>query len=794
MADHQESQNGFVLGIDLGTTYAAAAIMRGAAVEICVLGTIAAQIPAVVVHREDSEILTGEAAERRATSEPTRTAREFKRRLGDPVPIIVGGTPYGAEALMAELLEAIVGQVTRREGQEPNLVVLTHPANYSEYKRGLLLESARLAGLGLDRVRLITEPEAAAIAYAHQQRIDPGEIIAVYDFGGGTFDAAVVRDTADGFELIGTPEGMERLGGIDFDQAVLFHVDAVLDGMVSSADSADPQVLAGQARLRDECRRAKEALSSDTDATIAVSIPGVQTEVRLTRDELEQMVRPRIAETVRALQRTIASAGITADDVSRVLLVGGSSRMPIVAQVIRETLGRPVSTDADPKLAIAIGAALSAAPTPPAPPVAMMPPAADPHTREPTQRRSTRHSGRRWGVVAAAVAAAVAGVAVAAIVIVKVVGSGDEPTKSSVGASPLPVTITDLPPGTASSESQPTAASVASVGTGATAASTGVSVASEPGGPVERLAFDGSDQGSGIPGAAVAAGIPGALHGLAVAPNGDVFLTSTGISVLKVSDGTVEVVAGFISTDVTTAGIAIGSDEAVFVTTPDGVVRVRDGVRELVLDGPAAGLSSDLGPLAFDGGGNLYIADNGTSRIVRQAPDGALTLVAGTGTPATAGSDPVEGAVAASSEIGVVTGLVVDRDGNLLIADAGLQRVRAVARDGTITTLAGGGSISLDSLGRSGAVDTATVTDLAFSSVDDIALDRHGRVYVADGAGRAIVRFGSDGIVELVLRSEPGGDASAPGGVIALAISPSGALIFSDGLALWSMSGVAEPG
>src|SRR5688572_2198183 len=109
----------YAVGIDLGTTYSAAAVARGTSVETFTLGTTAPQIPSVVVVRENGDVLTGEAAERRAASEPTRTAREFKRRLGDPVPIVVGGTPYGSEALMALLLKAIVEQVSDREGAPP---------------------------------------------------------------------------------------------------------------------------------------------------------------------------------------------------------------------------------------------------------------------------------------------------------------------------------------------------------------------------------------------------------------------------------------------------------------------------------------------------------------------------------------------------------------------------------------------------------------------------------------------------------------------------------------------------
>jgi molecular chaperone DnaK (HSP70) len=170
----KEFQVGYVVGIDLGTVYSAAAVGRDGRVEIFDLGATASVIPSVVVVREDGEILTGEAAERRSVNDPARTAREFKRRLGDPVPIILGRTPYGAEALMAHLLRAVTDAVTEREGEPPLVIALTHPANYTDYKKGLLQDAAAQAGLDLSRVRLVSEPEAAAISYAAQQRVEPG--------------------------------------------------------------------------------------------------------------------------------------------------------------------------------------------------------------------------------------------------------------------------------------------------------------------------------------------------------------------------------------------------------------------------------------------------------------------------------------------------------------------------------------------------------------------------------------------------------------------------------------------
>ena len=345
----------YSLGIDLGTTYSAAATARGDRLEIFQLGERAATIPSVIVLRADGEVLTGDAAERRALSEPLRTAREFKRRLGDPTPIILGGTPYGAEALTGHLLRSIVAKVGEQMGGPPAAIALCHPASYGEYKIDLLRQAVRQADVG--PVELITEPQAAALHYALQERVPTGEVIAVYDFGGGTFDATILRKTEDGFDQLGRPEGMERLGGIDFDEAIFAHVMTTVRGAGVTLDPNDPATLAGVARLREECRRAKEGLSNDTDATIAVYLPGIQTDVRLTREEFESMIRPRIRETILALERAARSAGLEFAGLDRILLVGGSSRIPLVAEMVREATGRPIAVDAHPKHTMALGAA-----------------------------------------------------------------------------------------------------------------------------------------------------------------------------------------------------------------------------------------------------------------------------------------------------------------------------------------------------------------------------------------------------------------------------------------------------
>ena len=346
----------YVLGIDLGTTYTAGATWRDGRVEIASLGSRGTAIPSVVLLRQDETFLTGESANRRALTEPERVAREFKRRLGDTTPILLGGVPYSAEALMARLLRWTVDEVATREGAEPSAICVCHPANWGPYKMDLLRQAVRMTNLE-QPVTFTTEPEAAAVFYAQGRHIDPGALVAVYDLGGGTFDAAVLSKTETGFAILGQPEGIERLGGIDFDAAVFSHVSRAIGDRLSELDEDDPAAVAAVGRLREECVEAKEALSSDTDVSIPVMLPNLTTEVRLTRTELEAMVRPALYESIEALRRALRSAGVLPEQLHSVLLVGGSSRIPIVAQMVGAELGRPVAVDAHPKHAVALGAA-----------------------------------------------------------------------------------------------------------------------------------------------------------------------------------------------------------------------------------------------------------------------------------------------------------------------------------------------------------------------------------------------------------------------------------------------------
>ncbi|HEY0814918.1 MAG TPA: Hsp70 family protein, partial [Pseudonocardia sp.] len=360
--------HGYLLGIDVGTTRTAAATCRArshhAETEIVNLGDRSSAVPSVLFLGDDGSVVVGEAAERRATSDPGHVVREFKRRVGDPTPVLVNGRPWAPEELSALLIQWVVERVAQREGGPAARIAVTHPASWGPYKTDLLAAALHHHGLP---VTFLAEPQAAALHYAAAERIEPGSTIAVYDFGGGTFDAAVVRKAAahkdgHGFSLLGRPEGVERLGGIDLDELVFEHVREGLPEAFDGLDESDPAVLSAVAAVRRECTEAKEALSADTEVSIPVLTPAAQGSVRLHRSEFEAMIRPSVEETVSALLRAVDSAGVSAQQLTAVLLVGGSSRIPLVAQLVSERLGRPVAVDADPKNAIAKGAALSLTP------------------------------------------------------------------------------------------------------------------------------------------------------------------------------------------------------------------------------------------------------------------------------------------------------------------------------------------------------------------------------------------------------------------------------------------------
>jgi actin-like ATPase involved in cell morphogenesis len=349
----------YQVGIDLGTSSAVAAVCRpDGTAHVVPLDDGTGAMAAAVYLGADGTLLVGDAAERRALSDPGRVVRELTRRVGDATPLLVGREPVGAAELAARVLARLVDDVARREGGVAARVAVTHPGAWGPHRVGSL--RAALAEQGLGSAVLVPEPVAAVAAYAATAAVPPGAAVGVHDLGGGRFAASVVRSGPDGLALVGTSEEIERHGGAELDEVVFAHVRAALGAAWDALDPTDPDVLAAVADLRRECTAAKEALSRDTEVLVPVAVPGVRTQVRLGRAEFEETIRPGVAETVEAMRRALDDAGVPPAELAVLVLVGGSARVPLVPQLLGEAFGREVAVVADPVGAAAVGAALLA--------------------------------------------------------------------------------------------------------------------------------------------------------------------------------------------------------------------------------------------------------------------------------------------------------------------------------------------------------------------------------------------------------------------------------------------------
>ncbi|MEY4174753.1 MAG: hypothetical protein RI900_1918, partial [Actinomycetota bacterium] len=311
------------LGIDLGTLRTAATVVRGGAVQVVELGPQGAGSAAVAIVGD--RVVTGADAEQVLAEHADHGVRELQRRFGDTTPVVLDGRPFTADALTAEQMRAVAGTA----GVDPGAchLTLTHPATWHDYKRDLLARTANLSGF--TDVALVAAPVAVARAYRAEGHLQLGDTVAVFDLG-GTLEASVVTVAEDGPSVIGTPQLLERFGGDVIDQMVFRHVVSALGGALEAMDRNDPAVRSAIARLRVECAAAKERLSTESEASVAVVAPGLDTVVRITRDEFEAGLRPSIAEALNALERAMASAGVAATDLAGVLLVGGGARIPVV--------------------------------------------------------------------------------------------------------------------------------------------------------------------------------------------------------------------------------------------------------------------------------------------------------------------------------------------------------------------------------------------------------------------------------------------------------------------------------
>jgi Hsp70 protein len=359
----------YSLGVDLGTTTSAAALMRGSGLEVCRLGDLTATMPSVVLERADGSLLVGEAAADRAPYDPTLVARHVTAHLDDDEPVVLDGRPHDPARLTQALLETVIDRVRRLHGDRPHDLVLTYPL-FPTGGSPALLERVGAATVG--RTALIPHPVAAAAKLAHDVEIAVGTTVAVLDLGGGTFEATIVRRTDNGFDVVGPPGGLADLGGVEFDDAVFARVDAELGHVLRSVPRDDVDGMVALRRLRVACRSAKEWLSSSPDTTVEVALPNLSTWVPIRRADLEGDIRPSLMAAVDVVAQTIAASRLAPADVHVALLVGGSSRIPLFAELVSSRLGLPIVADPFPELTVALGAALFGgdSPAPPPPPVA----------------------------------------------------------------------------------------------------------------------------------------------------------------------------------------------------------------------------------------------------------------------------------------------------------------------------------------------------------------------------------------------------------------------------------------
>ncbi len=355
-----------ILAVDFGTTYTVAATADAGRVALVDGDDGSSRMPSAVWLDDRGELIVGAAAVRHSVIAPDRFEATPKRLVGDDH-VLLGERLLAIQEVIAAVIARVADEAKRKHGgYAPDEVRITHPATWQEFRCDVLRAAARAAGL--PEPELMAEPVAAAIRIGGD-RVAVGQHVGVYDFGGGTFDAAVMRRTGSGFEVVGQPGGRDPLGGEDIDQRI---IDYLAEGPVGQDPNwellvhpPDETWRRHRADLRTKVRDAKEDLSRTT--VVDMWIPGLERRVQLARAELEDLIRGDIDSTVQIMGDTISAAGLGADQLAGIFLVGGSSRIPLVAETLWRAFGRKPDVEGDPKAVVALGAAAwegTAAPAP----------------------------------------------------------------------------------------------------------------------------------------------------------------------------------------------------------------------------------------------------------------------------------------------------------------------------------------------------------------------------------------------------------------------------------------------
>ena len=344
-----------IIGIDLGTTNSCVAVMEGSEAKVITNAEGGRTTPSVVAFK-DGEIQVGEIAKRQSITN-LNTVASIKRLIGTNQKVEVNGKSYTPQEISAMILQNLKATAESYLGEKVTDAVITVPAYFNDAQRQATKDAGRIAGLNVKRI--INEPTAAALAYGID-KTDKEHTILVYDLGGGTFDVSILS-LADGtFEVISTA-GNNKLGGDDFDQVIIDYLVSEFKKQESLDLSKDKMALQ---RLKDAAEKAKKELSGITKADISLpfismGVAGpVHLNMSLTRAKFDELTAHLVQKTIEPVRQALRDAKMTAKDIDQVLLVGGSTRIPAVQEIVKRELGKEPNKSVNPDEVVAMGAAI----------------------------------------------------------------------------------------------------------------------------------------------------------------------------------------------------------------------------------------------------------------------------------------------------------------------------------------------------------------------------------------------------------------------------------------------------
>lgn len=349
---------GKVIGIDLGTTFSCVAVMEGGEAVVIPNAEGGRTTPSVVGFSKTGERLVGQVAKRQAVSNPERTVISIKRHMGSDYKVNIDGKEYSPQEISAMILQKLKADAEAYLGSKVEQAVITVPAYFSDAQRQATKDAGKIAGLEV--LRIINEPTAAALAYGLEKQED--QTVLVFDLGGGTFDVSIL-ELGDGVFEVKATSGNNRLGGDDFDQRIIDWMVAEFkkdSGIDLSQDRMAMQ------RLKEAAEKAKIELSGV--ASTNINLPFITADasgpkhldLNLSRAKFEEMTADLVEKTMGPTRQAMADAGMEPKDIHKVLLVGGSTRIPAVQEAIRKYLGKEPHKGINPDECVALGAAIQA--------------------------------------------------------------------------------------------------------------------------------------------------------------------------------------------------------------------------------------------------------------------------------------------------------------------------------------------------------------------------------------------------------------------------------------------------